>query len=100
MRITQAEVHQELNRILVNNAPVRVPPPYGAVGKPGTNMYSPYPGNLQQNGIRVTEKGATLDYNRVGYIGYANVYSKKPQFIEKSVNELLNYLVAMGGTVE
>lgn len=98
MNITFEEIQAELARILINNAPVRVPPPYGSVGKKGTNMESPYPGNLQQNGIELTSKGARLNYNKVGYIGYANLRSKKPQFIEKSVDELVNCLIQLGGT--
>ena len=74
MRITKAMLVAKLQYIAKENAPVRVVydaegnvktkslktgklytksgrAASRAVGKPGTNMYSPYPGNLKNNGV-------------------------------------------------
>ena len=40
-----------------------------------------------------------FDYNKVGYIGYANIRSSKPQFIQNTVNEFLNFCVSLGGRI-
>lgn len=82
---------------LKKNAPVRIGG--GSVGKKGTNMYSPYPGNLKNNGIYMTHKGIRLDLNKVGYILYANISSKKPGYIEKSCDDFLQFLVGLGGRI-
>ena len=70
-----------------------------AVGKKGTNMYSPYPGNLKKNGIYAIENGVRFDYDKVGYIGYANKYSHKPRYIEKTVDDFCQYCVSLGGRI-
>lgn len=97
MKITKVMLMSKLYEILQKNAPVRRGG--GAVGKRGTNMYSPYPGNLKNNGIYQTAVGVRLDLNKVGYIGYANLYSKKPGYIEKSRDEFLQWLVSLGGKI-
>ena len=63
MKITAEMLAAKLLRIAKKNAPVRVVkdknpkrPRKRAVGKKGTNMYSPYPGNLKKNGIYATIK--------------------------------------------
>lgn len=99
MNITFDELQKELWALLEKNAPVRVPPPYGEVGKKGTNMVSYYPGYLQGNAFRPCPSGMTLLYDKVGYIGYANLYSRKPHFIEKSIEELIGELIAAGGRI-
>lgn len=97
MKLTRAMLQNKLYEIFQSNSPVRQSG--GAVGKRGTNLYSPYPGNLKNNGIYMTSFGIRLDYNKVGYIGYANKYSKKPRYIEKSINEFLQWLVSLGGRI-
>lgn len=106
MIITPFMLTSKLLEIAKENAPVRVivdkkgRPLSRAVGKRGTNMYSPYPGNLKNNGIYQIKNGVVFDYNKVGYIGYANIYSKKPQYIEKTINDFCNYLVQLGGRIK
>jgi isocitrate dehydrogenase kinase/phosphatase len=107
MRITGNMLSSKLLSIAKKNAPVRIVkdkagnrPRSRAVGKKGTNMYSPYPGNLKNNGIYKRGNAVVFDYNKVGYIGYANLYSKKPQYIEKTLNDFLNYCVSLGGRIE
>ncbi|MBQ3221185.1 MAG: hypothetical protein IJB34_04420 [Clostridia bacterium] len=105
MRITAYMLNSKLLLIAKENAPVRKltdkkgRPRKRAVGKKGTNMYSPYPGNLKNNGIHRTENGVTFDYNKVGYIGYANARSSKPRFIEKTVEDFCTYCVSLGGRI-
>lgn len=98
MKITKTMLTTQLYSILQAQSPVRQGG--GAVGKPGTNMYSPYPGNLKNNGIYQTNKGVCLDLNKVGYIGYANLRSKRAGYIEKSRDEFLQWLVSLGGRIE
>lgn len=98
MQITRVMLESELELAFSRNAPVRST--HGAVGKKGTNMYSPYPGNLKNNGIVRTEKGIKLDVNRVGYIWYANKSSRKPNYIGKSVDEFLAWCQALGARIE
>ncbi len=91
-------LESHLLSVLKNNAPVRST--RGAVGKRGTNMYSPYPGNLKNNGIVQTSNGVKLDINHVGYIWYANKTSSRPDYVGKSVDEFLHYCQALGARVE
>ena len=106
MQITAEFLTNKLLEIARKNAPVRSVadkkgrPRQRAVGKKGTNMYSPYPGNLKNNGIYKRGSNAVVyDYNKVGYIGYANLRSHKPQFIENTLNDFLNYCVSLGGRI-
>ena len=122
MKITAEMLTDKLYDIAKNNAPVRLAynkkgkvitnvtektrvynksgrPMKRAVGKENTNMYSPYPGNLKNNGIVRTEKGVKYDYDKVGYIGYANIRSKKPQFIEKTIEDFCQFCVSLGGRI-
>lgn len=106
MKITGEMLCSKLLDIAKENAPVRSVadkkgrPQQRAVGKKGTNMYSPYPGNLKNNGIYQQGNAVVFDYNKVGYIGYANLYSRRPQFIEKTLEDFLHYCVALGGRIE
>lgn len=95
MKITHTMLQSKLLDILKTNAPVRQGG--GAVGKRGTNLYSPYPGNLKNNGIYPTEAGVRLDINKVGYIPFANKYSKKPRYIENSIDVFVSYCISVGG---
>lgn len=105
MRITEKMLLDKLLFFAKENAPVREikdkngRPRSRAVGKKGTNMYSPYPGNLKNNGIYDIPNGIRFDYDKVGYIGYANLRSHKPKFIEKTINDFLNYCVSLGGRI-
>lgn len=106
MNITSAMLTSKLLEIAKENAPARNivdrkgRPLQRAVGKRGTNMYSPYPGNLKNNGIYRVKNGVVFDYNKVGYIGYANLRSRKPQYLEKTIKEFCDYLVALGGRIK
>ncbi len=123
MKVTKAMLVSKLQEFAKKNAPVRIVydakgqvktknlktgkiytksgrPASRAVGKPGTNMYSPYPGNLKNNGIVLTNDGVKYDYTKVGYIGYANIRSKKPHFIEKTIDDFCAFCVALGGRIE
>ena len=103
MRITLEMLSSKLYEIAQNNAPVRVVvdkkgrPLSRATGKKGTNMYSPYPGNLKNNGIEPLKNGVKYDYNKVGYIGYANLKSKKAGFLEKTVTDFCQFCISLGG---
>ena len=105
MKVTKAMLVSKLQQFAKLNAPVRVVidkngrPASRAVGKKGTNMYSPYPGNLKNNGIVPLENGICYDYNKVGYIGYANIRSHKPQFIEKTIDDFCDFCVSLGGRI-
>lgn len=105
MKITAAMLSSKLLEIAKKNAPVRIIKDKGgrprkrAVGRKGTNMYSPYPGNLKNNGIYARGTGVVFDYNKVGYIGYANKRSHHPRFIQKTVDDFLNYCVSLGGRI-
>ena len=105
MKITSTMLTTKLYKLAQNNAPVRKivdkhgRPIIRAVGKKGTNMYSPYPGNLKNNGIHMIGSAVVFDYNKVGYIGYANLYSHRPRFIEKTLEDFLNYCVSLGGRI-
>ena len=105
MQITSTMLSSKLLEIAKRNAPVRVVTDKKgrtrarATGKKGTNMYSPYPGNLKNNGIYAIQSGVVFDYNKVGYIGYANMRSSKPRFIQNTVNEFLNFCVSLGGRI-
>lgn len=123
MKITKIMLASKLLEIAKQNAPVRLAynksgkvltettektkfytrtgrPMARAVGKKGTNMYSPYPGNLKNNGIVGTENGVIFDYDKVGYIGYANIRSKSPQFIERTVDDFCTFCVGLGGRIK
>lgn len=105
MKITAEMLSSKLLEFAKANAPVRLitdkkgRPLKRAAGKRGTNMYSPYPGNLKNNGIYRRGNAVVFDYNKVGYIGYANLRSHKPRYIEKTLNDFLNYCVALGGRI-
>jgi isocitrate dehydrogenase kinase/phosphatase len=105
MRITAEMLTAKLLDFAKTNAPVRQVidkkgrPRQRGTGKKGTNMYSPYPGNLKNNGIYARGTAVVFDYNKVGYIGYANVRSHKPRFIQNTVNDFLNYCVGLGGRI-
>ena len=105
MRLTIDLAMQDLLMILKNNAPVRSTP--GPQGKIGTNTYSPYPGNLKNNGIyagyRSADKGQIILSGvdgKVGYLPYTETKSKKPQWQQKSINEFVSRLcMVYGGKV-
>ncbi len=105
MTITKEMLSAKLVEFAKNNAPVRLVvdkngrPRSRAVGKKGTNMYSPYPGNLKNNGIVPIANGVRFDYDKVGYIGYANIRSRSPQFIERTVDDFCSFCISLGGRI-
>ena len=106
MQVTYDILSEKLLELAKKNAPIRAlkdkkgRPRQRAVGKRGTNMYSPYPGNLKNNGIYKITDGIVFDYNKVGYIGYANLRSKKRGYIEKTLTDFCNYCVSLGGRMK
>ena len=101
-RLTLDLALNELLRITKNNAPVRSFP--GPTGKKGTNMYSPYPGNLQNNGIYGENLGATSGRvvlsgteGKVGYLPYTETRSHRPGWQAKSINEFVSRLCTVYG---
>ena len=102
---TAEKLTEKFLLIAKENAPVRDivdkkgRPLPRAVGKPGTNMYSPYPGNLKNNGIYRIPNGIRFDYDKGGYIGYANIRSRNKHYIEKTINDFCNYCVQLGARV-
>ena len=102
MQITKQMLWENLCEYAQKNAPVRAThdkkgrPRPRAVGKKGTNMFSPYPGNLKNNGIYRTKDGVVFDYNKVGYIGYANL---RKGYIEKTVKDFCDFCVSLGGRI-
>jgi len=101
-KITMEMLIWDLTYIAKNNAPVRTYP-LGPVGKAGTRMYSPYPGNLKNNGIFAqiySPESARLVFGGpVGYACYANKTSSKPQYQEKTVSDFVDKLVTVYGGV-
>lgn len=102
--VTMEMLIYDLAYIAKENAPVRQYP-LGAVGKPGTTMYSPYPGNLKNNGIIPQvfspTKARLIFGGPVGYAGYANKTSFKPGYQEKTVNDFVQKLITKyGGTLK
>lgn len=102
MKLTLELAMQELLFILKENAPVRSFP--GATGKKGTNMYSPYPGNLKNNGIYPGYTSATTGQivlsgidGKVGYLPYTETRSKKPNWQQNSINQFVSKLCANYG---
>ena len=102
MKLTLELAMQELLYILKENAPVRSKP--GAVGKPGTNMYSPYPGNLKNNGIypgyRTADKGTIVlsgTDGKVGYLPFTETRSHRPGWQQRSIESFVSDLCAVYG---
>ena len=111
MRLTIEIAMENLKNILKEKAPVRVAYEKngrvyngGPVGKPGTNMYSPYPGNLKNNGIypgyRTPDKGTIVLSGvdgKVGYLPYTETRSRKPNWQAQSVEQFVGDLCALYG---
>lgn len=93
------ELLYTIQSIYVKNAPVRTKPT-GAVGKVGTNMYSPRPGWLRDSSWRIQSDIFIVDERLVGYVKYANVTSRKPNFIEKTNQGFLNEMRRRGARIE
>lgn len=95
---TLESVTYYLQTQLKANAPVRTKPPSGPHGK------SPYPGNLQQNGINITLLTSTQSRITVGgdpapYGPYTETKSHKPYWQQKSINETVQMLINRYGGV-
>jgi hypothetical protein len=97
--MNKTELVYLLQKLHNKNAPVRSKP-LGAVGKQGTNMYSPRPGWLRDSSWKLYSDTFMLDERLVGYIKYANVTSRKPNFIEKINIDFLNEMRRRGGKIE
>jgi len=111
MTLTIEIAMENLKNILKEKAPVRRAYEKngrvyngGPVGKPGTNMYSPYPGNLKNNGIypgyRTPDKGTIVLSGvdgKVGYLPYTNAKGKHQGWIESGVQSFVNWLCSTYG---
>ena len=89
----------KLQEIYQRVAPVRTRP-LGAVGKKGTNFYSARPGWMRDTAFLLYSDTFVLSEKLVGYIGYANKTSKKPNFIQNVDKEFRNEMIAKGGKIE
>jgi len=102
MNLSMEMLMQELLYILKENAPVRSSP--GPAGKVGTNMYSPYPGNLKNNGIYAGYTSATQGQivlsgtdGKVGYLPFTETRSHKPNWQSKSIDQFVSKLCSTYG---
>lgn len=95
---------EQLVRILSTNSPKRDDDAYPHVIKRRGVIISPFPGNLKVNGneIRESTDGMVVrhGYEPARYALYANKTSRKPGYIEKSIQEFANYLRSEGWTEE
>ena len=103
--IELSKIALELQSICIANCPVRTKPPSGPSGKPGTSSYSPYPGNLQQNGINLSIVGnhakLTIGGPEAPYGPYTETRSHKKGWIKKSIEEYkINVIREYGGTIK
>ena len=99
MEFSKTELVYVLQKVYTKNSPVRTRP-LGAIGKEGTNMYSPRPGNLRDNSWYLMSDGFVVDERLVGYVKFANKRSRKPQFLEKTNQDFLKEMRARGGKIE
>lgn len=107
MQLTIELAMNDLLYILKENAPVRALNPNKKdqrVGKKGTNMESPYPGNLKNNGIYAgytsADKGTIMLSGvdgKVGYLPYTETRSRKPNWQSKSINQFVSKLCSTYG---
>lgn len=96
MEISIFELTAEMTHILKSNAPIRTKP----LGK---TKYSPFPGNLKQNGVVMdTANGKVLvGGDSAPYALYTETKSKKAGWLKKSELDMLNRLLTYyGGTLE
>jgi hypothetical protein len=89
-----------LKRIISKNSPERETNAKPHEIKWHGVVVSPHPGNLKNHGnvIQATESGYTLrhGYRPAPYALYANKKSRKPNYIEKSIQEFKSFLAAKG----
>lgn len=97
------ELHQyatDLVRIIKKNSPKRDDDSYPHVIKRHGVIVSPFPGNLKQNGNQIISSGdgytVKHGYEPAPYAIYANARSRKPKYIEKSINEFTALMASMG----
>jgi len=95
-KLTTFELVAEMTHILKGNAPVRTKPL-------GRTKYSPFPGNLKQNGIVMdASQGKVLvGGDPAPYATYTEETSYKAGWMKKSELEMLNRLLNYyGGKLE
>lgn len=97
--MNKTQLVYKLKEIYQSVAPVRTKP-LGAVGKKGTNFYSARPGWMRDTAFLLYSDTFVLSERLVGYIGYANVTSRKPGFIQKIDKEFRNEMIKKGGRIE
>lgn len=94
--ITFEMITEELRNCLIEEAPVRQHPK-------GATRYSPYPGNLKQNGIRhsYTHNGADIVIGGAPavYAGWVDARGRSAGYIDRGVEKWLAKMRALGGKV-
>ena len=99
MKIDASMLTYELSAILKKNAPVRDGARYS-----GARGLSPYPGNLQQNGIQFvqTAQGSICEVGNPNapYAAYTETRSKKIGWQSRSNLEFINRVKSLGLKVE
>ena len=82
------------------NSPKRDDDSYPHVIKRKGVIISPFPGNLKQNGNQIVSSGdgykVKHGYKPARYALYANKTSRKPRYIEKSINEFATLMASEG----
>ena len=97
------ELHEyatDLKFLLSQNAPKRDDNSYSHVIKHKGVIVSPFPGNLKQNGTQLVEQSDAVvvkhGYEPAMYALYANKKSRKPQYIEKSIQQFTALMEGKG----
>lgn len=85
-------------RIISANSPARDPDSYPHTIKSHGKIISPYPGNLKLNGNVIKKSGDGYTdyhgYDPAPYAQYANARSRKPHYIERSVDKFKSFMTA------
>ena len=103
MEMKSEELHgyvTDLVRIIKKNSPKRDDDAYPHAIKRKGVVISPFPGNLKKNGNQIvsSEEGYIVKhgYEPARYALFANVRSRKPRYIEKSINEFFALMASKG----
>lgn len=95
--VTFDMVTEELRNCIVECAPVRQFPK-------GATKYSPYPGNLKNNGIRRHVYGnsgvVVIGGAPAVYAGWVDIRGKSAGYIDRGIENWLARMQALGGKVK
>lgn len=99
----EGELHEYVTdfvRIIKKNSPKRDDDTYPHEIKRKGKVISPFPGNLKQNGNQIIETGKSYKvkhgYEPAMYALYANKTSRKPGYIEKSIQDFKARIKQLG----